>query len=91
LRALKDKFPTLKITTHMMVGFPGESENDFQKSLAFIREFEFPYVDIYGYENRPRTEASQLDGKIPQPVINQRVKQLRQAQEEVLAKAASAN
>jgi tRNA A37 methylthiotransferase MiaB len=91
LRTLKKKFPTLKITTHMMAGFPGETEEDFQKSLAFIKEFAFPYVDIYGYESRPRTEASQLDGKIPQAVIDQRVKQLRKAQEELLAKAASAH
>jgi MiaB/RimO family radical SAM methylthiotransferase len=91
LRTLKKKVPALKITTHMMAGFPGETEDDFQKSLTFIREFKFPYVDIYGYENRPRTEASQLDGKIPPAVIDQRVKQLRKAQEEVLVKAASAN
>ena len=69
-----------------MAGFPGETEEDFQKSVDFIREFEFPYVDIYGYEDRPRTQASQLDGKIPQKVIDRRIKKLRKAQEDILAK-----
>ena len=87
LRNLKNKIPQLKITTHIMAGFPGETEEDFQKSLDFIREFEFPYVDIYGYEDRPRTQASKLEGKIPLEVINQRVKKLRKAQEAVLAAA----
>ena len=85
LRSIHKKIPELKITTHIMAGFPGETETDFQKSLEFIKEFKFPFVDIYGYEDRPRTQASQLEGKIPQDVINQRVKQLRAAQEEILS------
>ena len=86
LRALKNKIPQLNITTHIMAGFPGETEEDFQKSIDFIREFAFPYVDIYGYEDRPRTQASKLDGKIPQKVIDRRIKKLRKAQEDILSK-----
>jgi len=85
LRSIHKKIPKLKITTHIMAGFPGETEEDFQKSLDFIQEFKFPFVDIYGYEDRPRTQASHLEGKIPQNIINQRVKQLRTAQEEILS------
>ena len=91
IRNLKNKIPQLKITTHIMAGLPGEIENDFQKSVDFIREFEFPYVDIYGYEDRPRTQASKLEGKIPQEVIDQRVKKLRKAQEDILSKNARAH
>ncbi len=90
LRTMKKKIPGLRITTHIMAGFPGETESDFQQSLDFIEAFKFPYVDIYGYENRPRTEASQLDGKIAQEVIDRRVKRLRKAQEQVLASLGSA-
>ncbi len=85
LRSMKEKIPGLRITTHIMAGFPGETESDFQQSLDFIKEFRFPYVDIYGYENRPRTEASRLDDQLSQEVIDRRVKLLRQAQEQVLA------
>lgn len=91
LRNLKNKIPQLKITTHIMAGFPGETEEDFQTSVDFIREFAFPYVDIYGYEDRPRTQASKLEGKIPQEVIDQRIKKLRKAQEDILVKNAIAN
>jgi len=90
LRSMKRQIPELRITTHIMAGFPGESEADFQQSLDFIKEFKFPYVDIYGYENRPHTEASRLDGKIPQQIIDRRVKLLRKAQEQVLASLESA-
>ena len=86
IRNLKNKIPQLKISTHIMAGFPGETEEDFQKSVDFIREFAFPYVDIYGYEDRPRTQASKLEGKIPQEVIDRRIKKLRKAQEDILAK-----
>ncbi len=86
LRNLKKNIPQLTLTTHIMAGFPGETEEDFQKSVDFIREFAFPYVDIYGYEDRPRTQASMLEGKIPQEVIVRRIKKLRKAQEDVLAK-----
>lgn len=85
LRSILLKIPELKITTHIMVGFPGETEEDFQKSLDFIKEFKFPFVDIYGYEDRPRTQASQLKCKIPQNVIDQRIKLLRVAQEKILS------
>jgi MiaB/RimO family radical SAM methylthiotransferase len=88
LRSLKNNIPQLNITTHIMAGFPGETEEDFQKSVDFIREFAFPYVDIYGYEDRPRTQASKLEGKIPQEVIDRRIKKLRKAQEDILAKNA---
>ena len=87
LRSLKNNIPKLNITTHIMAGFPGETEKDFQKSVDFIREFAFPYVDIYGYEDRPRTQASKLKGKIPQEVIDRRIKKLRKAQEDILAKS----
>jgi MiaB/RimO family radical SAM methylthiotransferase len=91
LRRFKEKVPDLNITTHIMAGFPGETDEDFQKSLEFIKEFEFPFVDIYGYEDRPRTQASQLEGKLPQDVIDQRVKRLRKTQEEILEKSNRVN
>lgn len=84
LRSIVEKIPELKITTHIMAGFPGETEEDFQKSIDFIEEFKFPFVDIYGYEDRPGTSASRLKGKVPQDVIDQRVKKLRTAQEKIL-------
>ena len=89
LQRIMLKIPELRITTHIMVGFPGETEEDFQKSLDFINDFKFPFVDIYGYEDRPRTQASQLKDKTPQEVIDQRIKLLRTAQEKILSAEAS--
>ena len=85
LKSLRRQIPELKLTTHIMVGFPGETEADFQKSLEFIKELKFPFVDIYGYEDRPGTRASQLNPKIAKDEIDRRIKILRSAQEEILA------
>lgn len=84
LHSLKSKIPALRITTHIMAGFPGETEADFQQSLDFIKEFEFPYVDIYGYEDRPNTQAGRLPDKVPEEVIDSRIKILKRTQDVIL-------
>lgn len=72
LRRLKTAVPKLAITTHIMVGFPTETEDDFEKTKKLVQEFRFSYVDIYEYNDRPNTEASRLRGKIARRVIRKR-------------------
>jgi MiaB/RimO family radical SAM methylthiotransferase len=84
LQSLRSKIPAMRVTTHIMAGFPGETEADFQKSLDFVKEFRFPYVDIYGYEDRPGTQAGKLPDKVPQGIIDSRIKVLRRAQDRIL-------
>ncbi len=86
LNIIKTEVPDLQISTHIMVGFPGETEEDFKESLEFIKEYEFPFVDIYAYDDRPNTAASQMDDKVPQKIINQRVDTVKKAQKQILAK-----
>jgi MiaB/RimO family radical SAM methylthiotransferase len=85
LNILTNEIPGLKITTHIMVGFPGETEDDFKESLDFIKEFEFPFVDIYAYDDRPNTAASKMDKKVPAAVIAARVDTVKRVQKEILA------
>jgi tRNA A37 methylthiotransferase MiaB len=84
LTNLKALCPNLKITTHIMAGFPGETEADFQQSVDFIQRFEFYYVDFYGYEDRPNTESSAYDCKVSQDAIDQRLARIKAAQDSVL-------
>jgi len=86
LNIIKTEVPDLQISTHIMVGFPGETEEDFKESLEFIKEYEFPFVDIYAYDDRPNTAASQMDDKVPQKIINQRVDTVKKAQKQILSK-----
>ena len=86
LNIIKKEVPGLQISTHIMVGFPGETEEDFKESIDFIKEYEFPFVDIYAYDDRPNTAASQMAGKITPEIIEQRVAAVKKAQKQILTK-----
>ena len=86
LNIIKTEVPDLQVSTHIMVGFPGETEEDFKESLEFIKEYEFPFVDIYAYDDRPNTAASQMDDKVPQKIIKQRVDAVKKVQKQILTK-----
>ena len=86
LNIIKAEVPGLQISTHIMVGFPGETEEDFKESVDFIKEYEFPFVDIYAYDDRPNTAASQMAGKVPQKTIDQRVGTVKKIQKQILSK-----
>ena len=86
LNIIKKEVPGLQISTHIMVGFPGETEEDFKESLDFIKEYEFPFVDIYAYDDRPNTAASQMDGKLAPEVVEERVAAVKKAQKQILTK-----
>lgn len=86
LNIIKEKVPGLQISTHIMVGFPGETEEDFNESVDFIKEYEFPFVDIYAYDDRPNTAASRMAGKVPQKLIERRVAAVKKVQKQILSK-----
>ena len=86
LNIIKEKVPGLQISTHIMVGFPGETEEDFKESVDFIKEYEFPFVDIYAYDDRPNTAASRMAGKVPQKLIERRVAAVKKVQKQILTK-----
>ncbi len=86
LNIIKEKVPGLQISTHIMVGFPGETEEDFKESVDFIKEYGFPFVDIYAYDDRPNTAASRMAGKVPQKLIERRVAAVKKVQKQILTK-----
>lgn len=75
---LKEKIPTLNIKTHVIVGYPGETEEDFQQTIAILKEIQFSYVEVYPYSNRPMTEAYKMNEKNSPEVIERRRKQVIQ-------------
>lgn len=60
LRLLRQYFPGCAITTDMIVAFPGETEEEFQESLLFIRQCAFADMHIFPYSRRPGTPADKL-------------------------------
>lgn len=69
LRGVK---PDIGLTTDVIVGFPGETEADFQETLALCREVEFDNAFLFKYSQRKDTPAAALPDQLPQAVIEER-------------------
>ncbi len=61
---IREVFENPALTTDLMVGFPGETEEDFEESLAFIQEIAFSKVHVFAYSRRPGTDAADMPGQI---------------------------
>lgn len=72
LERLRNAFPGCAITTDMIVGFPGETEEEFEKSLSFIRQCRFADMHIFPYSKRPGTPAAAMPGQLPNAVKEER-------------------
>ena len=72
VRLLKETFPNCAITTDMIVAFPGETEEEFAQSLAFIRQCGFADMHIFPYSRRPGTPADKMPGQLPNAVKESR-------------------
>ena len=64
VRLLNETFPDCAITTDMIVAFPGETEEEFAESLAFIQECGFADMHIFPYSRRPGTPADKMPGQL---------------------------
>jgi len=75
-RRLRAAIPKMTFTTDVIVGFPGETEADFQATLALIREIPVDLAYCFKYSPRPGTAAAQLPEQIPQEVKEERLSRL---------------
>ena len=64
LRRMRKGIPNLGIRTTFIVGFPGETEEDFQELLEFIEEFRFERAGVFSYSKEEGTRANKMDGHI---------------------------
>jgi tRNA-2-methylthio-N6-dimethylallyladenosine synthase len=67
----------------MIVGFPGENEEDFRGSLSLLEEVRFDALFSFKYSDRPQTAASRLDGKVEDDVKLRRLQTLQSLQERI--------
>ena len=72
VQLLKAAFPGCAITTDMIVAFPGETEEEFAQSLAFIQKCGFADMHIFPYSRRPGTPADKMSGQHPNSVKESR-------------------
>ena len=67
-------FQTPAVTTDMIVGFPGETEEEFAQSLDFIQRCAFAAMHIFPYSKRPGTPAAAMPGQVPKAVKEERAR-----------------
>ncbi|TDD83634.1 tRNA (N6-isopentenyl adenosine(37)-C2)-methylthiotransferase MiaB [Actinomadura rubrisoli] len=75
--------PDAAITTDIIVGFPGETEEDFRQTLHVVREARFSSAFTFQYSKRPGTPAASMDGQLPKEVVQERYERLVALQEEI--------
>ncbi|MEJ2189988.1 MAG: tRNA (N(6)-L-threonylcarbamoyladenosine(37)-C(2))-methylthiotransferase MtaB, partial [Acidobacteriota bacterium] len=70
--AIRAAVPDVAISTDVMVGFPGESEEEFARSLAFVEKMAFSRLHIFRYSRREETAAASMPGQVPGPIAAER-------------------
>jgi tRNA-2-methylthio-N6-dimethylallyladenosine synthase len=75
-RALKAARAGLTLSTDIIVGFPGETEDDFEATLSLVDEVEFISVFGFKYSERPHTPARKLEDDVPEAVKSERLTRL---------------
>jgi tRNA-2-methylthio-N6-dimethylallyladenosine synthase len=83
---LREAIPNISLTTDIIVGFPGEKENDFQETLNGLREIQFDGVFCFTYSHRPNTPALNFSEQIPNEIKKQRLQDVLNLQREITEK-----
>jgi threonylcarbamoyladenosine tRNA methylthiotransferase MtaB len=79
---LRETLPTAALGTDLIVGFPGESEEAFAHTFAFLEESPLTYFHVFPYSVRSGTTAAKFSDKVPQPIIDARAREIRKLGEQ---------
>ena len=80
---IKFKIPNCKLTTDIIVGFPGETETDFMETCNLIEKVRFDSIFAFMYSERPNTPAIKFDGKVDEKEKNRRVNYILNLEKEI--------
>ncbi|OUR93780.1 ribosomal protein S12 methylthiotransferase RimO [Halobacteriovorax marinus] len=84
IERLREKSPGIVLRTSIIVGFPGESEEDFQELLSGVQQAKFNHLGIFRYSDEEGTPAYKLGDKVDQETIDDRFDQLFETQREIV-------
>jgi len=76
IAAIRQAIPGVALSTDVIVGFPGETEEQFGRTLALLEEIRFDVVHVAAYSPRPGTAASRLPDDVPAPVKKERLQRV---------------
>ena len=81
--ALKKKIPGIALSTDVIIGFPGESDSDFDDTMDILQQIEFDNVYAFLFSPREGTRAAKMDGEVSREIKDMRMKRLLQLQDEI--------
>jgi threonylcarbamoyladenosine tRNA methylthiotransferase MtaB len=76
--AIVDRLPHASIGSDMIVGFPGETDEDFDRSVAYLPASPLSHLHVFPYSDRPGTAASAMRDKVPGTIVRKRGAEIRQ-------------
>jgi tRNA-2-methylthio-N6-dimethylallyladenosine synthase len=83
LDRVRGAMPDAAITTDIIVGFPGETDADFEQTLDVVRQARFASAFTFQYSKRPGTPAAEMDAQVPKEVVQERYLRLTALQDEI--------
>lgn len=83
INELRDKVPGIALTTDLIVGFPGETEENFQETLDTLREIRFSAIHVFPYSRRIGTPAASYPNQISNEVKKDRVHRVQEVEKEI--------
>jgi tRNA-2-methylthio-N6-dimethylallyladenosine synthase len=83
IRYMREKMPDIAISTDIIVGFPGETEEDFEDTLSIVREARYDMMYSFIYSKRGGTPAAEMEDQIPAEVTGKRFPRLLEVQNEI--------
>jgi len=86
LKRIRDAIPEMAITTDIIVGFPGETEDDFNDTMSLLKQAEFDGTFSFKFSPRPGTPASEFSDMVSDQVSSRRLMELQAFQSEITVK-----
>src|SRR5690606_17228868 len=83
LDRVRERIPEAAITTDIIVGFPGETEDDFQRTLEVVEASRFSSAFTFQYSIRPGTPAATMEDQVPKEVVQERFERLVALQDRI--------
>ena len=84
INTLRSKVPGITLRTSLIVGFPGESDDDFNELVDFLQEYKLENVGVFAYSQEENTPAAKMEGQISEEVKVERQKKLMAIQRKVV-------
>ncbi|GIH92015.1 ribosomal protein S12 methylthiotransferase RimO [Planobispora siamensis] len=88
LESIRALVPEAGVRSNFIVGFPGETEEEFAELVGFLQEARLDVIGVFGYSDEEGTEAATLPGKLDQETVDARVAALTELAEELMAQRA---